>query len=270
MSTLLQVEDLTKYFSGNAGIFGDRRFPAVHNISFELKQKNTLAIIGKNGSGKSTLVKMIAGIVKPSSGRILLNNTALSFGDNEFRARHIRLVFQDPNSSFNTRLNVGQILDAPLRLLTDLNEEARNEKIFNMLHMVGLYPDHANVKITTMSISQKQRVALARALIMQPRIIIADDSLNALDISVRTQLTNLMMELQERFGISYIYVGQHIGIIKHIADQILVMNDGEMIEYGATKEILMNLQNDITRRLVDGFFGHKLDESAWTRKTSDD
>ncbi|WP_131978385.1 ATP-binding cassette domain-containing protein [Cricetibacter osteomyelitidis] len=258
---LLQVEDLTKYFP--SGIFGNRQFLAVQNVSFTLEAKKTLAIIGNNGSGKSTLVKMIAGLTEPTSGKIFLNGTALSFGDNHFRSKHIRMLFQDPNSAFNARLNVGQILDAPLRLLTDLDEDLRNEKIFRMLQMVGLYPDHANVKIGTMSVSQKQRVALARALIVEPKIVIADDSLNALDMSVRTQLTNLMMELQERFDLSYIYVGQHIGIIKHIADEVLVMNDGMMLEYGTTKEILSNPQNDITRRLVEGFFGHKLDESAW-------
>ena len=175
------------------------------------------------------------------------------------------MIFQDPNTSFNPRLNIGQILDAPLRLLTDLNEPQRNEKIFNTLRLVGLYPDHANVRIHTISASQKQRVALARTLILEPDIIISDDALSSLDASVKTQLTNLMLEVQERLGIAYIYVGQHLGLIKHVADEILVMDNGQMIEYGATRKLLSHPKSEITKRFVESHFGRELDDSAWER-----
>ena len=166
MTPLLQVEDLSKTFKDDAGLFRSNEFKAVHNVSFTLERKKTLAVIGSNGSGKSTLAKMIVGITKPTSGKIIFNGTPLEFGDYPYRAKHIRMIFQDPNTSFNPRLNIGQILDAPLRLLTDLDESQRNEKIFNTLRLVGLYPDHANVRIHTISASQKQRVALARTLIL--------------------------------------------------------------------------------------------------------
>ena len=211
---------------------------------------------------------MIAGITPPTSGKILFNDLPLQFEDFHYRAQHIRMVLQDANSAFNPRLNIGQALDAPLRLITDWDEETRNQKIFETLSLVGLYPDYTNLKIKHLSVSQKQRIALARALILQPEVIIIDDALGTLDASVRVQLLNLILDLQEHLGISYIYVGQHLGIIKHIADQVLVMDEGEIIESGTPREIFTNPQNNITRLLVESHFGQLLDENAWQTTTS--
>ncbi|WP_118808421.1 ATP-binding cassette domain-containing protein [Haemophilus haemolyticus] len=264
---LLQVEDLTKTFKGRKRLFGTSDFNAVENVSFSLERQQTLAIIGKNGSGKSTLVKMIAGITQPTSGRILFNDHELQFEDFQYRAQHIRMVFQDANSAFNPRLNIGEALDAPLRLATDWDEERRNQKIFETLLLVGLYPDYTNLKIKNLSISQKQRVALARALILEPEIIIIDDALGNLDASVRIQLLNLTLDLQQRLGISYIYVGQDLGVIKHIADTVIVMDKGKMIKSGTPKMLFTDPQTDVTGRLVESYFGKILDESAWVKET---
>ena len=264
---LLQVEDLTKTFKGRKRLFGTSDFNAVENVSFSLERQQTLAIIGKNGSGKSTLVKMIAGITQPTSGRILFNDHELQFEDFQYRAQHIRMVFQDANSAFNPRLNIGEALDAPLRLATDWNEDRRNQKIFETLLLVGLYPDYTNLKIKNLSISQKQRVALARALILEPEIIIIDDALGNLDASVRIQLLNLTLDLQQRLGISYIYVGQDLGVIKHIADTVIVMDKGKMIKSGTPKMLFTDPQTDVTGRLVESYFGKILDESAWVKET---
>ncbi|WP_424401249.1 ATP-binding cassette domain-containing protein [Pasteurella sp. PK-2025] len=266
---LLQVEELSKSFTDKISFFGTQQFTAVDNISLSLEAKKTLAIIGKNGSGKSTLAKMIVGIIPPTSGKIRFKDRELHFGDHHYRAKHIRMVFQDPNTAFNPRLNVGQILDAPLRLVTHLDIQERNQIIFETLKLVGLYPDHANVKINTMSASQKQRVALARALILKPEIIIADDALGALDATVKTQLTNLILELQEKLGISYLYIGQHLGIIKHIADDVLVMDEGKMIEYGPTKSLFTAPQTEVTKRLVESHFGRLLEEDSWRMKQAE-
>lgn len=260
---MLRLDNLSKTFKNQSLLFNQGGVSAVKNISFSLKKKKTLAIIGNNGAGKSTLTKMIVGITEPTSGQILFQGKPLAFGDYQYRSKHIRMIFQDPNTSFDPKLNIGQILDAPLKLATDLDEEQRNEKIFNTLRLVGLYPDHANIKIRTLSLSQKQRVALARALILEPEIIIADDIIGTLDSSVKTQLTNLMLEVQEKLGITYIYVGQHLGIIKHIADDILVMDNGEMIEYGNAKSVLTNPQQDLTKRLIESYFGKPLTEENW-------
>lgn len=264
---LLQVEDLTKTFKGRKRLFGTSAFNAVENVSFSLERQQTLAIIGKNGSGKSTLVKMIAGITQPTSGRILFNDHELQFEDFQYRAQHIRMVFQDANSAFNPRLNIGEALDAPLRLATDWNEERRNQKIFETLLLVGLYPDYTNLKIKNLSISQKQRVALARALILEPEIIIIDDALGNLDASVRIQLLNLTLDLQQRLDISYIYIGQDLGVIKHIADTVIVMDKGKMIKSGTPKTLFTDPQTGVTGRLVESYFGKILDESAWVKET---
>ena len=253
---LLHVENLTKTFKKDLDLFGDGYFHAVENVSFTLDAGKTLAIIGRNGSGKSMLAKMIVGITEPTSGKILFKDKPLTFGD-------IRMVFQDPNTAFNPRLNVGQILDAPLLLTTSLNEQQRTQKIFDILTLVGMHPDHVTIKINTLSISQKQRIALARALILDPQIIIIDDALGSLDATVKTQLTNLMLSLQEKFGLTYIYVGQHLGIIKHIADEVLVMEDGKMIEYGDTYSLFTSPQSDVTKRLIESHFGKILDETSW-------
>ena len=260
---LLQVIDLTKTFRGPTHFFGSQKFNAVDKVTFSLEAGKTLAIIGRNGSGKSTLAKMIVGITKPDAGHILLKGQPLAFGDNHFRSKYIRMVFQDPNSAFNPKQNVGQILDAPLRITTDLNEQQRNEKIFAVLKLVGMHPDHTNIKIKTLSVSQKQRIALARALILEPDILIADDAISSLDATVKTQLTNLMLQLQEQLGIAYIYVGQHLGLVKHMADDVIVMEDGKVVEQGSAQQLFSAPQTDITKRLVESHFGRLLTADSW-------
>ena len=268
--SLLQVIDLCKTFDGPARWFGSKAFNAVENVTFNLERKQTLSIIGKNGSGKSTLVKMIAGMIKPTSGEIKFNGETLNFENSRYRTQHIRMVFQDANSAFNPRQNIGEALDTPLRLTTDWDEETRNQKIFETLTMVGLYPDYTNLKIKNLSVSQKQRVALARAFILEPEIIIVDDALDSLDSSVRIQLLNLTLDLQSHLGVSYIYVGQDLGLVKHIADYVLVMDEGKMIEYGTPRELFSNPQTTVTKRLVESHFGGLLDKRAWMRADIDD
>ena len=263
--SLLEVEDLCKTFEGPVHFFGSQRFNAVDNVSFTLAPKQTLAIIGKNGSGKSTLLKMIAGITPPTSGQIRFNGKPLSYADSYFRAQHIRMLFQDANSAFNPRQNIGQILDAPLRLLTDWDEETRDKKIFHTLQLVGLYSDYTNLKIHHLPASQRQRVALARALILEPEIILIDDALSAADASVQIQLLNLTLDLQTHFGLSYIYVGQDLGLIKHMADYLLVMDEGKMIEFGTPHELFTNPKTTVTRLMVESYFGRLLDDSAWAQ-----
>ncbi len=206
---------------------------------------------------------MLVGITEPTSGKMFFKDHELTYGDYAFRAKKIRMIFQDPNDAFDPNYNIGQILDSPLKLATNLSEEKRNERIFRTLKLVGLYPEHALVHIKETSSSQKQRIALARALILNPEIIIIDDTLSTLDFSLKTQLTNLMLTLQERLGLSYIYIGQNLGLIKHIADKLMVMDQGEVVEYGNTKEVLLNPQHPITIRLIESHFGKRLTPDAW-------
>ncbi len=261
MSSLLQVQNLSKSFNEVSKLLFNDELHAVKNVSFTLERKKTLAIVGYSGSGKSTLAKMLAGVIKPSSGNIIFNGTPLQFGDYQKRANHIRMVFQDPNQAFSPIARVEQILNLPLQLLTDFNQQDRNDRITEILQLVGLNQSHLDVQMRKLTWSQKQRVALARALIVEPEIIITDDILSGVDSSVKAQIINLMLEVQDLLDVSYIYISSQLGMVKHTADDILVMNNGEVIEYGNTKEVLCNPQREITARLIESHFGGKLTEA---------
>lgn len=214
---LLDVQQLCKRFTDRTGLFHKQNFYAVKNVSFQLNSQQTLAIIGANGAGKSTLAKMLVGITEPTSGSMFFKEKALEYGDYDFRAKKIRMVFQDPNDAFDPNYNIGQILDSPLKLATTFSEENRNERIFKTLKLVGMYPENALIPIQDASSSQKQRVALARALILNPDIVIFDDNLSSLDFSLQSQLTNLLLTLQQRLGLAYIYVGQNLGLRQRVS-----------------------------------------------------
>ncbi|MBU9810317.1 peptide ABC transporter ATP-binding protein SapF [Rahnella sp. C60] len=263
--TLLEVRNLSKTFRYRTGLFRKMNLEAVKPVSFTLREKQTLAIIGENGSGKSTLAKMLSGMVEPSGGEILIDEHPLAFGDYRFRSQQIRMIFQDPSTSLNPRQRIGQLLEAPLRLNSEMDAQQREQRINETLRLVGMLPDHANYYPHMLASGQKQRVALARALILQPKVIVADEALASLDMSMRSQIINMMLELQERQGISYIYVTQHLGMMKHISDQVLVMHEGEVVERGNTAEVLAAPLHDLTKRLISSHFGEALTADAWRR-----
>lgn len=265
VETLLEVRNLSKTFRYRTGWFRRQTVDAVKPLSFTLRERQTLAIIGENGSGKSTLAKMLAGMIEPTSGELLIDDHPLHYGDYSFRSQRIRMIFQDPSTSLNPRQRISQILDFPLRLNTDLEPEQRRKQIVETMRMVGLLPDHVSYYPHMLAPGQKQRLGLARALILRPKVIIADEALASLDMSMRSQLINLMLELQEKQGISYIYVTQHIGMMKHISDQVLVMHQGEVVERGSTADVLASPLHELTRRLIAGHFGEALTADAWRK-----
>ncbi len=265
MDTLLEARNLAKTFRYRTGLFRRQHVEAVKPVSFTLREGQTLAIIGENGSGKSTLAKMIAGTIEPTAGDLLIDDHLLTFGDYRYRSKRIRMIFQDASNSLNPRQQVGQLLDVPLRLNTDLTLAERGSTIDLTLRQVGLRPDHAFYYPHMLAPGQKQRVGLARALILQPKVIVADEALASLDMSMRSQIINLMLELQARHGISYIYVTQHLGMMKHVSDQIMVMQQGEVVERGSTADVLAAPLHDLTRRLITSHFGEALTADAWRR-----
>ena len=265
LNTLLEVRHLSKTFRYRSGLFKRQQLEAVKPLSFTLREKQTLAIIGENGSGKSTLAKMLAGMIEPTNGEILIDDHPLHFGDYAYRSQRIRMIFQDPGTSLNPRQRISQILDFPLRLNTEWQQEERQQHVLETLRMVGLLPDHASYYPHMLAPGQKQRLGLARALILRPQVIIADEALASLDMSMRSQLINLMLELQEKHGISYIYVTQHIGMMKHISDQVMVMHQGEVVERGSTADVLASPLHELTKRLINSHFGEALTADAWRR-----
>ncbi|MBT0726375.1 peptide ABC transporter ATP-binding protein SapF [Rosenbergiella australiborealis] len=263
LETLLEVRNLSKTYRYKTGLFRSQPIEAVKNVSFTLKERQTLAIIGENGSGKSTLAKMLAGMVEPSAGEILINNQPLVYGDYRFRSPLIRIILQDPTASLNPRQRVSQILDLPLRLNSQLTDEQRYTHIITTLKKVGLLKEHAGLYPHMLAPGQRQRLALARALILQPKIVIADEAMTSLDMTMRSQLVNLMLELQERDGLSYIYVTQQIGMMKHVSDGLIVMRAGEIVERGGTADVLACPLHDLTRKLINSHFGSELTSDAW-------
>ncbi|WP_394239641.1 peptide ABC transporter ATP-binding protein [Vibrio astriarenae] len=254
MSALLEVQELSKSFTNRSGIFRKTVKQAVKPVSFTLEAGQTIGFIGQNGSGKSTLARMLAGVVEPTSGTISVNGETLAHKDYSTRCKLIRMIFQDPNTSLNPRIQIGRILEGPLKRNTSMSPEARMQRVKATLMRVGLLPEHAYFYPQMLAAGQKQRVCLARALVLQPSVIIADEALNGLDMAMRSQIINLFLELQEEMGVSFVYVSQHIGIVKHITDKLMVMHEGEVVEAGDTHEILSHPQHTVTQRLIDSHF----------------
>ena len=254
MSALLEVDNLSKRFITRSGFFGTKEQEAVKPVSFSLEVGETIGFIGQNGSGKSTLAKMLAGVVEPSQGEIRVNGEKLEHRDYSTRCKLIRMIFQDPNSSLNPRIQIGRILEGPLRRNTEMSSEARMQRVKATLVRVGLLPEHAYFYPQMLAAGQKQRVCLARALILQPSIIVADEALNGLDMAMRSQIINLFLELQDEMGVAFVYASQHIGIIKHITDKVMVMHEGTVVEYGETSKVLTCPEHPITQRLVESHF----------------
>jgi len=253
---LLKVSGINKTFINRVGLFRRKPAQVLKDISFTLEQGETLALVGETGSGKSTLAKILAGVVPPTSGEIEVNGELIAFEATQKRCKLIRMIFQDPNSSLNPQLRVGRILEAPLRLNTDLTEEERANTVIDTLRMVGLLPEHALFYPQMISLGQKQRVALARALILDPKIIVADEAFSMLDVSMRSQIVNLLLKLQERLGLSYVVVANDLGLVRHISDKVLIMHQGEVVESGLTSEVFANPQHDVTKRLIQNH-GHE-------------
>ncbi len=254
MSALLEVAGLSKDFITRPGLFRKQIHHAVKPVNFTLDAGQTIGFIGQNGSGKSTLARMLAGVVEPSSGEIRVNGELLVHKDYTTRCKLIRMIFQDPNTSLNPRIQIGRILEGPLIRNTSMNPEARLKRVKETLRRVGLLPEHAYFYPQMLATGQKQRVSLARALILQPSIIVADEALNGLDMAMRSQILNLFLELQEEMGVSFVYVSQHIGVIKHITDKVVVMHEGNVVESGLTHEVLANPKHPITQRMIDSHF----------------
>lgn len=254
MSALLEVTNLHKDFVTRSGFLHKQIQHAVKPVSFTLEAGQTIGFIGQNGSGKSTLARMLAGMVAPTGGEIRVNGELLEHKDYSTRCKLIRMIFQDPNTSLNPRLQIGTILEGPLKRNTSMTPEARMRRVKDTLQRVGLLPEHAYFYPQMLATGQKQRVCLARALILQPSIIIADEALNGLDMAMRSQILNLFLELQEEMGVSFVYVSQHIGVIKHITDKIIVMHEGDVVEAGETHEVLADPQHPITQRMIESHF----------------
>ncbi|AWB67093.1 peptide ABC transporter ATP-binding protein [Saccharobesus litoralis] len=250
MSKLLDVVELSKSYEKRTLPWKKESKIVLDKVSFSLDPFQTLAIVGEAGSGKSVLAKLLAGAEKPSSGKIYLNGQKLDTKNFKHRSRHIRMIFQDPATSLNPSIPIGQMLEEPLKLNTLMSPKEREDKIKKTLGRVGLLPDYMWFYPHMLSSGQKQRVALARALILDPKVIIADKPFAAMDPSTRSQMVNLFLELQQTFGLTYIFVSHNLNIVKHISDYVFIMSEGKVVERGLTSEVFSDPRHNITRKLL--------------------
>ncbi len=251
--TLLRVENLSKTFTSSRGLFSKKiEVQANRNVNLSLEKGKTLAIMGESGSGKTTLARQIIGIEKPTSGSIWLNDEIMEFAatkDRKKRFRNIRMVFQNPYESLNPNIRIGHSLDQTLMINTKLNSIQRLKKIRSTLVKVGLSEEHRHSYPHMFSGGQRQRIAIARAIILEPEIIIADEPLSALDVSVKSQILNLLQSLQEETGVSYIFISHDLRVVEHLADDVIVMYGGKVIEKGSITKMFDQPQHPYTQSL---------------------
>ncbi|WP_448210918.1 peptide ABC transporter ATP-binding protein [Colwellia sp. MEBiC06753] len=250
MSALLEVENLSKIYKVKNSWFTSRKVVALEPLSFELQAQQTLAIVGEMGSGKSTLAKLLVGAETPTTGQIKLNGQLLEAGNFKQRCQYVRMIFQDSSTTLNPSLTIGQLLDEPLKLNTALSEFERTVMIRNTLLKVGLLQEHMNFYPHMFSGGQKQRISLARAIILSPQVVILDEALAALDPSLRSQMINLLLDLQQQMGLAFILISHNLGIVRHFSDDVMVLCDGKVVEYGKTSRVLKKPSHRYTQKLI--------------------
>jgi dipeptide transport system ATP-binding protein len=224
---------------------------AVSGVSFTLQAGKTLAVVGESGCGKSTLARMVTLIEKPTEGALTLGGVdVLQSHDQKALRQKVQLVFQNPYGSLNPRKRIGQILEAPLEINTDLNAEQRAEKAKAMLAKVGLRPEHYDRYPHMFSGGQRQRIAIARALMLNPLVVVADEPVSALDVSIQAQVLNLLADLQRDLGLAYLFISHDLGVVRHIAHDVLVMYLGSTVEQGDKETIFSKPLHPYTQALL--------------------
>ncbi len=251
---VLDVRHLSKNFEIRSGFFRKKLFPAVKDVSFVLPRKKTLGIVGESGSGKTTLGLTLMRLHSASTGQVFFDgHDILSMTEKEFLPykRRIQIIFQNPYASLNPRFTVGQILMEPLAIhRIGVSSSERKEMAFDWLKKVGLPPEAFYRYPHEFSGGQRQRIAIARCLTMQPEVLVCDESVSALDVSVQAQILNLLQDLQDEFGLSYLFISHDLSVVKYMADQVMVMRHGEVVEMADSDEIYRNPRHPYTQTLL--------------------
>jgi peptide/nickel transport system ATP-binding protein/oligopeptide transport system ATP-binding protein len=252
---VLEVQDLVKHFPAQRSALGKvlATVKAVDGVSFTLRAGETLAVVGESGCGKSTVGRLVMRLIDSTQGVIRLDGEDVTtLSDREFRSyrRNIQLIFQDPFASLNPRMTVGEILAEPLMLHKIVPAGERRERVAELLRTVGLQPQQAARYPHEFSGGQRQRIVIARALAVDPKIIVCDEAVSALDVSIRAQILNLLKDLQAKLGLAYIFISHDLGVVKHIADRIAVMYLGRIVETGTSEQVFADPRHPYTRALL--------------------
>ena len=250
---LLIVESLEKVYAGRGVLGTKKEVIALQGVSFSIRPESTLALVGESGSGKSTLAFCLACMGRPTSGRIVFQgNEITALDEKQQRAvrPQIQLVFQDPARSLNPRFSALELVSEPLLVQGRLHKRKREDRARALLAQVGLPQEKALQRAEEFSGGQRQRLAIARALALEPKLLILDEALSALDCSVQAQIANLLLELQSSLGLTYLFITHDFAMAGHLADEIAVMERGKVVELGAADRVLREPEHEITRRLI--------------------
>jgi dipeptide transport system ATP-binding protein len=251
---MLEARALARYYRLPGGYFAKRSVVrALDGVSFMLREGRTLAIVGESGSGKSTLARQVTMIETPTSGELLLDGRDVAratCGERRALRPQVQMVFQNPYASLNPRRTVGALLEEPLAIQRRGSRAERREAALAMLSKVGLRPEHYARYPHMFSGGQRQRIALARALMLNPRLVVADEPISALDVSTQAQVLNLLADLQEAFGVAYLFIAHNLRVVRLIADDVIVMHRGKAVEQGPKDAIFEDPRHPYTKTLL--------------------
>jgi oligopeptide transport system ATP-binding protein len=253
---LLEVNDLVKHFPIKSGLLIDRTVDyvrAVDGISFDVRKGETLGLVGESGSGKSTACRVVLQLLEPTSGSVKFEGREIvGLGRREMRPlrREMQMIFQDPYASLNPRKRVGQIVGDQLKIQKVASGKDLRTRVQALLERVGLSPEHYNRFPHEFSGGQRQRIGIARALALEPKLVICDEPVSALDVSIQAQIVNLLDDLQDEMGLTYVFVAHDIGVVRHISDRIAVMNQGKIVETGDADQVCEHPTDDYTKKLL--------------------
>ncbi len=253
---LLSVEDLTKHFPVKKGLLVERtveHVKAVDGVSFDVAEGETLGLVGESGSGKSTTGYCILQLIKPTSGTVRFDGKELTtMGREDIRRmrREMQIVFQDPYASLDPRMTVGDIVAEPLQVHGVGTPKSRRDQVRYLLDVVGFNPNYTNRYPHEFSGGQRQRIGIARALALNPKLIVCDEPVSALDVSIQAQILNLLKDLQKEFQLTYLFIAHDLAVVRSMSDRIAVMNKGRLVEIGPAEEVYTTPKDEYTKALL--------------------
>lgn len=248
---LLQAQDLTRHYSVSRGLFQPKEtVKALNGVSFTLAPRKTLAVVGESGCGKSTLARQLTLIEPPTRGTLKIRGIDTAGADVKALRRDVQMVFQNPFASLNPRKTIATTLAEPLLINTPLSAAERQERVEALATKVGLRPEHLRRYPHMFSGGQRQRIAIARAMILNPGIVVADEPVSALDVSIQAQILNLFMDLQDEFGTGYVFISHNLSVVEHVADEVMVMYLGAAVEVGDKRTLFASPLHPYTRALM--------------------
>jgi len=254
MTDLLTINNLVKHFPAEKKLFGKQDYVhAVNNVSLEVREGETFSVVGESGCGKSTVSRLINHLIQPDSGEIWFDGTETAhLSENEFRPfrQHMQMIFQDPNSSLDPNMRIFDLISEPLLIFTEMSDRERRERVRELLEVVGLSYNHAERYPHEFSGGQRQRIGIARALSVNPKLIIADEPISSLDVSIQAQILNLLQKLQKQFNLTYFFISHDLSVVQLISDHVAVMYLGFIVEKAPKKELYQHPLHPYTQALL--------------------